>query len=462
MDESELEARLRRRLHERFDGGRASTELRDAVRATLAGQPAAASRRASVTALFAGSRQLIATAAIIVIVVIAAVAVLGRDQSVGQPLPSATPSGLPSSSTSTNPPSSAPSPSTTPISSVPPVSSAAWSGLNLQRLAGAPEIDTVVPWSGGYVAIEGSSSNGQVGAWLSRDGRAWAQLPPPTFGLNDPTHSTFVIGGTACGSDVLIVGEDASGNGTLWFSADGQSWYQEALPGGSISQVRASFIAGSPAGAVVANEHGPAVDVTTDCTSWRRATLPGPASVEVTAVAALGTGYVALDASSQAPGSQPRAWSSSDGPNWSAATVQPAPGDDFTAVWASAGGLLAESHSGGAPGLDSLWSSTDGHAWRVNGKADPFGVRLSGEGTGNPAGSIVGDGTRFLAVGALGDDPAKPTEYLTSLDGAHWTRLALTGDLPTGLPGAYQTFLLRDGVLISGDAGTWFAAAVTN
>jgi len=41
------------------------------------------------------------------------------------------------------------------------------------------------------------------------------------------------------------------------------------------------------------------------------------------------------------------------------------------------------------------------------------------------------------------------------------TARPITGDLPTGLPGAYQVFLMRDGVLISGDAGTWFGAAVT-
>jgi hypothetical protein len=469
MDESELEARLRRRLHERFDGGRAPARLREAVVASMSGRAPATRRRLTPGTLFAGSRQLLAVAAVIVIVVVATIAIFGREGSVGSPLPSASPSATPSisasPSTSASPsgavtPSAAASPAG-PEGSVPPVSTTAWSGLDLQQLAGAPELSMVVPWSGGYVALTGSSSSVQLGASISRDGRAWVQLPASTFGLDDPTHNTFVIGGTACGSGVLILGEDASGNGTLWYSGDGQAWRQETLPGGNLSQVRESFIAGSPAGAVVANETGAAVDVTTDCSSWRRVALPGPASVQITAVAVDGAGYVALDVSSQAPGSQPRAWWSNDGSIWSAATVEAAPGDDFTAVWAGAGGLVGQSHSGGAPGAEALWSSADGHAWRVNSKLDPLGVIVSGEGVGDPAGSIVGDGTRFLAWGAQGDDPTFQTEYLASPDGTHWTKLALTGAGPTGLPGAYQVFLMRDGVLVSGDDGTWFGTAVT-
>lgn len=464
MDESELEARLRRRLHERFDGGRAPAGLRPAVTASLASRPAGARPRLTTGTLFAGSRQVLAAAAVIVIVAIAAIAIFGREASVGAPPPSASPSASPAApaSPSGSAPVSSPASPEQSTPGVPPISAVAWTGLDLQQLAGAPQIDTLVPWSGGYVAIEGSSSSGQVGAWLSRDGRTWAKLPAATFGLDDSTHNTFVIGGAACGSGVLIVGEDASGNGTLWSSTDGQAWHPETLPGGTISQVRGSFIAGSAAGAVVANESGPAVDVTTDCSSWRRVALSGPASVKVTAVAAFDAGYVALDNSSPAPGEQPRAWWSSDGSSWSGATVQAAPGADFTIAWAGSSGLVAASHSGGVPGAEALWTSADGQAWTINDKVDPLGTRLSGEGTGDPAGSLAGDGTRFLAWGSPGDSETLPTEYLASADGTHWTKLRLTGAGPTGLPGAYEVFQVRDGILISGDDGTWFGAAVTN
>jgi hypothetical protein len=464
MDDSELEARLRRRLHERFDGHRAPSELRASVTAGMAAKPVAARRRVAFDFLFAGSRQLLAAVAVVVVVVIVAIALTGRDGSVGVPLVSPSPSvsPLPSATPGTSPSAPAPSASPTePLASVPPISTAAWSGLTFQQLTGAPEVSMVVPWAGGYVAISGSNSSGQLGAWISPDGRAWTQLPATTFGLDDPTHNTFVIGGTACGSGVLIAGEDASGNGTLWFSQDGHAWRSGAIPGAVIARVRESMIAGSPAGAVVANEDGPVVDMTTDCASWLAVPLQGPLAAQVSAVGVFGTGYVALDASSQAPGSQPGAWWSNDGESWSAATVQSAKGDDFEAVWTGAGGLLAMSHAGGVPGAETLWTSTNGHAWVKDDAADPVGARLSGEGVGDPAGTILGDRTRFLAYGSPGDAADKPIEYLASADGVHWTRLALHGDLPTGLSGALEVFQMRDGVLISGDAGSWFATAVT-
>jgi hypothetical protein len=465
MDDSELEARLRRRLHERFDGHRAPSELRASVTAGMAAQPPATRRRVAFHFLFAGSRQLLAATAVVVVVVIVGLALTGRDGSVGVPVVSPSPSVSPLPTATAGGSPSTPVASATPDvpqASVPPISTAAWSGLAFQHLQGAPELSTVVPWAGGYIAISGSNSAGQLGAWLSRDGRAWTELPATTFGLDDPTHNTFVIGGTACGSGVLIAGEDASGTGILWFSQDGYAWRKGAIPGAVIARVRESMIAGSRAGAVVANEDGPVVDMTSDYSSWLSVPLPGPLAAQVSAVGVFGTGFVALDASSPAPGSQPGAWWSNDGENWSAATVQQAKGNDFQAVWTGTSGLLAMSTTGDTPGLETLWSSKDGHAWVKDDAADPFGARLSGEGVGDPAGSILGDGTRFLAYGSPGDAADKPIEYLASPDGVHWTRLAPRGDLPTGLSGALEVFQMRDGVLISGDAGSWFATAVTN
>ncbi len=464
MDESELEARLRRRLHERFDGQRASSELRDALVAAAATAPAATRARLAPASLVPASRQLLAVAAVLVIVVVAAIAILGREGSVGVPPPSVYPAVSPSASPSA-PAAGEVSPSanpSVPAPSVPPVSSAAWSSLDFRALSGVPVISSVVAWSGGYVAIAGATSSALLTAWTSVDGRTWTALPAATFGLDDPSGNTFVVGGSTCGSGVVVVAEDASGTGTLWTSTDGSTWRHEAMPGGKLSQVRQGLIAGTSTGAVIASETGPAVAVTMDCTTWRKVSLPGPSTTQVTAVAAFGTGYVALDASSQAPASQPRAWSSSDGATWAPATVQAAPGHDFSQVWTGAGGLIAESHFGGTPGLDALWSSADGRAWRINAGLDPLGQITSGEGQGDPAGVLTGDGTRFVAWGSPSDDLAGAAEYWTSSDGVHWTRLQTSGSGPSEPLGGNQLFLLRDGILISGDAGTWFAAATAN
>ena len=102
MDDSELEARLRRRLHERFDGHRAPSELRASVTAGMAAQPAAR-RRVAFDFLFAGSRQLLAAAAVVVVVVIVAIALTGRDGSVGVPVVSPSPSVSPLPSATAGP-----------------------------------------------------------------------------------------------------------------------------------------------------------------------------------------------------------------------------------------------------------------------------------------------------------------------------------------------------------------------
>lgn len=462
MDESELEARLRRRLHDRFDGRRAPSSLRAAVITRTTTQPAGARRRVSPSIVLAGSRQLVAALAVVVVVLVVAFALTGRQSSTGVPASPVSPTGSPVGS-SPSPVSSAPGVSsvspTTPLASVPPVSTTPWSALNFTQLAGVPEISIVVPWAGGYIAIQGSNSSGQLGSWLSRDGRTWTKLPADTFGLDDPSHNTQVIGGAACRSGALIASEDWLGNVTLWFSTDGGTWIQNRLPG-TLVPAPQTFIAGSTAGAIIAAESGPRLDDTTDCSTWQQVDLAGPASTRISAVAAFRTGYVALDASSPDPGSQPRAWWSADGVAWSPAGVNVAPGDDFQSVSTGIGGLLARSHSGGAPGATTLWSSTNGRAWIRDGAADPFGVRRSGEGVGDPAGAIVGDGVRFLAFGSTGDDGSKPFEYLASADGVHWTRLTVQGGVPARLAGAQQVFLLRDGVLVSGDAGTWFGSAL--
>ncbi len=365
-------------------------------------------------------------------------------------------SGVTASLTGTPPPSPAPGVSQ-PVASVPPISTTAWTRLAFVQLAGQPEMSMVVPWSGGYVALGQTDPNGPSRAWTSSDGRTWTELPDPTFGLDDPTN-TFVIGGTACGSGVLIVSEDATGRGTLWASQDGRTWNSQPVPGKAFDQVRQAFIAGGPEGVVLASDSGPALEFSPDCQAWQTVSLAGPQTVAISAVAPVAGGFVALDDSSHAPGQQPRAWWSADGLNWTGATVEASAGDDFSSVLVGDNGILAGSHAGGVPGLESQWTSVDGHAWALS-RADPFGLRASGEGTGDPAGWFAGDGTRLIGWGAQADSGDAPDEYWTSTDAQHWTKLAVGGNGPTGLPGARQVFLMRDGILVSGEAGSWFGQA---
>ena len=84
------------------------------------------------------------------------------------------------------------------------------------------------------------------------------------------------------------------------------------------------------------------------------------------------------------------------------------------------------------------------------------------KGVGDPAGTIVGDGTRFLALRLAGrcraTSPSSTWRPRTACTGPGWH---CEGNQPPACPGALEVFQMRDGVLISGDAGSWFATAAT-
>jgi hypothetical protein len=69
----------------------------------------------------------------------------------------------------------------------------------------------------------------------------------------------------------------------------------------------------------------------------------------------------------------------------------------------------------------------------------------------------TGPGTRLLGYGTRGTDPS--TEYWTSLDATHWTRLAITGETTVTSVADLGPFLVPNGILFSGQGGAWFGAA---
>ena len=464
MDERDFEARLSRRLHARFDAGRTPDALRERVAASLDSQSGRTGRMsARRVALVALRRQLVAVAAVVAIVILVTVALLGRlgPSSVGtSPLPtgSAAASATPSATASppaTPAPSATPSPSQ-PSGTIPPISTTAWTGLDVTSIQAVPQFSTIIPWAGGYVAIGTVDSSGADSGWVSRDGRTWVELLDGTLGLT-PGSQGIVDGGAACRSGVIIAAEDPSGTGSLWASTDGAAWTQAPIPGGGTF----TGIAGGASGAIAATSGGRAIEVTSDCTSWQRMALAGPATTQVTSVAAFGGGYVAVGFSGGSTTYRPLAWWSSDGRSWSAATVQAKPGDGLSHVLAGATGLIAFSRQPeDVPGTTSFWTSTNGHSWVISG-ADPFGRIASGEGTGSAAGEFAGDGNRLLGYATTGERVG-PTQYWVSSDGSHWTQLGLTGSAPTSHAGYFAAFLMRDGVLFSTDAGNSFGVPTGN
>lgn len=465
MDDRELEHRLGARLHTRFDDVAAPVTLRAAVRRLLTSDVRPTPRRA---AFAAWSGRLLAVAAVVVVAVVVLVLRGGSvppggpspSPSVAPTAPAATASPAPSASETPAPsvgPSTAPSvgPSTVP-SSGPPVG---WTGLTVGSLTAAPlELGPVIPWSRGYVAIGLADLTGPSRAWISEDGRAWTMLPAATFGLDDPTGNTFVITGTACGDSVLIETTDATGAVTLWSSSDGTTWIPMSDTGVEAGQLTATgsiAIAAGDSGTVAASP-GLHVERTTDCATWQRVDLPGPSMGLVADVAGFDGGFVAVGYSSDDQGLAiaPLAWTSTDGRTWTAATVADRPGDGFVRVWAGAQGLIAASTQPGlTPGLASHWTSADGRTW-TRSDAGPLGTIAEGEGSGSDAAGYTGDGQRLIAYGTP-NGGAGPAEYLTSLDGSHWTTLTLTGDAAASVVADQaEPFLLRDGILFSGASTT--------
>ena len=395
-------------------------------------------------------RQLLAAAAVVVIAV-AVIALGGRFGLIGQtgttPSPSSSPSAMATPGTSDQPtvgPSVAPS---RPAGSTPPLSTSAWTGLTVTALSTAPYGDVpqnpslVVRWAGGYVVVTAWRwEDGAMPVWESPDGRTWTERPTSLFGLQDPSTYTS---GTACGDKVIVetgVTTPAGVTVSRWSSSDGTTWTQTPLHNEGFGQ-----LAGWGQVAVAAVDKGEsaasgmALDVTTDCSTWQRVALPGPAVGQITNVTASGGGFVAVGYSGPptSTGSEPLAWWSNDGLHWSAAKVSAGTGHRFMQIWAGSGGYLGTVTSvGTTPAQETLLVSTDGHSWAPT-TSDPLGMIQAGEGVGSPAGSFDGDGTRLLAYGTPGGTPPDGLDayqYWVSSDGTHWTWLTLTGSGRLPLP----------------------------
>jgi hypothetical protein len=455
MDERDFEDRLKTRLHARFDDAEPAPALNERISLAL--------RTAEPRHLGPWLRAATAVAAVALIAAILAWnGVFG-----GVVIPGATPSAASSASAratpgSTSRPSSA---VPTPPGSVPPSTTAAWTGLSITRMSAGPTtVASIVDWAGGYLALPptGDSSDPPISAWISRDGRTWVALPadqfnpPGAFGLPSQEQAAPCLGG------IVVATDTDKGQQTLWYSIDGRTWTARQAPLPlqltGFGDFGNSMMAGNATGIVAvqaATEHSLAFSA--DCITWQAAVPPGATSSTISGVASVGQDFVAIDASGTNNTGSPMAWVSADGRNWSTSTVQRLPGDAFIGALAGSNGLVAESFSGGVPGLVTFWSSPDGRSWKTS-KADPLGINQDGEGVGSAKGFFAGDGTRILAYGSRSG--SQQTEYWVSMDGTNWTKLGLSGDTSSISSGLAKPFLLHDGILFNDGSQSWFGAAL--
>jgi len=347
-------------------------------------------------------------------------------------------------------PSTEPTPLPSLTGSVPPSSSAAWTGLAVRQLTGGPTGATsVASWPGGYLAVrDADATNAGPTAWVSRDGVSWLRLPSTSFG-----DGTRLMAGQ-CHDQILVVAGDAAGNTSIWRSSDGLSWQ---LAAGSPSlQVSPGSLAGNASGAVAITAHG-RVDATTDCTSWQTVDLTHGSGVELGPIAASDRTYLVSGCASTADlgagtAATPTAssWWSTDGQQWHPATG----GNCLADLSAARQGFVAETRPMAIPGTVGFVGSPDGHDW--SDYDDPLGYWSGGEGAGSALGTVTGDGNRVLVCGT--PQGSQALACWTSFDGRHWTELQLSGDV-SGLPDDVTPVLLRNGVLLISAQGTWFGDA---
>jgi hypothetical protein len=118
-------------------------------------------------------------------------------------------------------------------------------------------------------------------------------------------------------------------------------------------------------------------------------------------------------------------WVSGDGLTWHSAPAQPSLDQaGFGAVVERPDGYLAVGWALAADGsgVDAVWRSVDGLTWDRT--LDPAGL------TGGRLARAVLSGDRLLVRGTIADGNTSRAASWESLDGIHWTLLALGADIP--------------------------------
>lgn len=363
------------------------------------------------------------------------VAVLGSG-----PLPypvrelSSEPASAPSASLSTPLPAT-PYPSTTPSATpaaTPSSSSAVGTNLTVAPLAGAPTgIGQIVHWSGGYAAVAVNPPSSDIGSslWTSPDGLTWS--PMRSGPVDAQGASTSMLFMATCRSGLLVLGADPSGSlpVSTYYTTDGSTWASSTIRNNLLGSPDISDVAGGDNGAVAVGGAGRAIE-SSDCTSWRGASLGAQDPFAARGIGIVGKRFV-LTGYTGDPATNARvdaiAWWSDDLASWH--PVHPATLADqgFGSVVASDGPLLVAemTYPGYVPGQRSWWATADGVTWRE--LSAPLGVYTDGAGAGSVAGSITGSGGSVFDFGVPRSIYPGAIEVWVTSDGRKWTKLAIGG-----------------------------------
>ena len=267
-----------------------------------------------------------------------------------------------------------------------PASDATYIGVHFATTGPAIGMFDVAAGEPGIVAIGyAARPDLQATVWFSPNGTSWERIP---LGLEPPATSPSGLLGarvsavTWDGGQFVLVGEDRSGwNGdgatlaaakaraAAWTSPDGRTWTRvphnpvfevggftdtmEDPSSGGMADVIAGpdglIATGSVCNAKLVVGCQPAVWTSLDGTSWERMKGVPALSGSLRAIAASGTGYVAVGVGT--------VLTSRDGRTWVQQPVEP-PNDFQTVTWI--GDRFFATVLGGR---ETVWTSEDGSAW---------------------------------------------------------------------------------------------------
>lgn len=289
-------------------------------------------------------------------------------------------------------------------------------------------IDSLVAFSGGYLALGYDQPPSHAAAWISVDAADWrrmATLPAP-----EESGISAAVGPASAGDGIVAVGT-SGGVAAVWRSGDGLAWTQDSLP--APAEVRATERLTAVARTSDGYAAGGYVESATagrtatfwrssDGVAWVRATagLPsGPSEITGIAASPAGGAVVAVGISGDERRGTAAAWRSSDGgARWQAIASPSLAGGRMLAVAADSNGFAAVGETPDQSGA-AAWTSIDGSSW----SAAPAQPALANGGLQLVITALAPDGSGFVAVGWKTDAGNGSAVVWQSRDGLAWARL---------------------------------------
>ena len=266
----------------------------------------------------------------------------------------------------------------------------AWSHLEPgEPLYGAPfdatfdEALSGVAYGDGFVLVgrtRDDEGRWRGGIWSSPDGVAWSRVTAD----DEQFDGVFLWHIATDGKRLVVLGWGAPvgvdqwrGPYRAWLSDDGVSWAQHDVEETALGQIDVNGIVGSATGFLAwggGEEGRTGLLRSVDGLAWESIDYPGAGEDNVSHVAPLGAGYLAvgakfnIDRVTGGPSEPARAWWSPDGRQWEATEVPG--GFALRGVYPGAAGVYAVGarECSRCVGPSLAWGSPDGRRWRSLGE----------------------------------------------------------------------------------------------